>query len=160
MRSCKLLGIALLATVSAFLAPASIARSEDALKSAPDAIFTPFMREKQIPALIVAVSQGGQRSYFGYGGAEHPPLAADTILEVGSITKVLTAILFAEAVVDGLMAPDGSIQRWMPQAIQLPWKTRHCSSPPIGPVCRDCRRTCRPAASRRATSTTIQRRIS
>ena len=124
MRSCKLLGIALLATVSAFLAPASIARSEDALKSAPDAIFTPFMREKQIPALIVAVSQGGQRSYFGYGGAEHPPLAADTILEVGSITKVLTAILFAEAVVDGLMAPDGSIQRWMPQAIQLPWKTR------------------------------------
>ena len=131
MRSFKLLGIPLLATLSAFFAlalvapaPAAVAQSGGALNAVADEIFQLFVREKQIPALIVAVSQGGQRSYFGYGGAEHSPLAADTILEVGSITKVLTAILVAEAVVDGQMALDDCIQRWMPQAIQLPWKTQ------------------------------------
>ena len=121
----------MLATLSAFFplalvapAPAAVAQSGGALNAVADETFQLLVREKQIPALIVAVSQGGQRSYFGYSGAEHPPLAADTIIEVGSITKVLTAILFAEAVVDGRMAPDDSIQRWMPQAIRLPWKTQ------------------------------------
>ena len=104
-------------------APAAVPQPGDTLKSAADAIFQPFVREKQVPGLIVATSQGGQRAYFSYG-AKEPPLAANTILEVGSITKVLTAILFAEAVVDGRMAPDASIQPWMPQAIQLAWKTQ------------------------------------
>ncbi len=129
MRLAKLLGIPLLATLSAFVAPATAAQPGEALESAADTLFGPFAREKRIPGLIVATSHGGQRSYFAYSGAEDPPLAADTILadtilEVGSITKVLTAILFAEAVVDGRMAPDASIQPWMPHAIQLPWRTQ------------------------------------
>jgi CubicO group peptidase (beta-lactamase class C family) len=123
MRGVKLLTATLLATASTFAALTASAQS-GALRPAVDAIVQPAMRDEQIPALIIAISEGGRRSYIAYTGTEEAPLAADSIVEVGSITKVLTTTLFAEALVQGQMAPDGSIQEWMPHGIKLPWKTR------------------------------------
>lgn len=123
MLGIKLLTAALLASASTFGALTASAQS-GGLKPAVDAIVQPVVQHKQVPALTVAISEGGWRSYITYTGTDEGPLAADSIVEVGSITKVLTTTLFAEALVQGQMAAEGSIQQWMPQGIELPWAAR------------------------------------
>jgi CubicO group peptidase (beta-lactamase class C family) len=74
---------------------------------------TVVMRD-MIPGAIVGVSQGGRRGYVGYSGSGGAAYGPDTIVEIGSITKVFTTALFAEAVAAGRMQPDAPIQAYMP----------------------------------------------
>ena len=58
----------------------------------------------------------------GRGGPS--PRATDTIFEIGSLTKVLTATLLAGMVEDGLVALDDPVQRFLPPGVELPVRER------------------------------------
>ncbi|MDP4025213.1 serine hydrolase [Methylobacterium sp. NEAU 140] len=97
-------------------APIATAVGEDAdfLKPIIDRIVGGAVAREAIPGAIVGVSWQGRRSYFGYSGTGAAPFTAETIVEIGSITKVFTTALFAEAVAEGRMQPDAPLQSYLP----------------------------------------------
>jgi len=77
--------------------------------------------------VVVGVLGAGQTWVTGWGTAGSdgkPPAAADTIFEIGSVTKVFTATLLAAMVEDGLVALDDPVQRHLPPGVELPVRWR------------------------------------
>jgi len=70
---------------------------------------------------IVAVSVHGRRYFFAYGHANDSgvPFTRDTLLEIGSCTKVFTATLFALGIDRNQIGPDDSAQKYMPDGYTL-----------------------------------------
>jgi len=70
---------------------------------------------------IVAVSLHGRRYFFAYGKATDAgtPFTRDTLLEIGSCTKVFTATLFALSINRNQIAPDAFAQKYMPSGYTL-----------------------------------------
>ncbi len=95
---------------------AASAAGPDAAELQPlvDRIVGSAVRREAIPGLIVGVSWHGRRSYFGYSGTGSAAFAPDTIVEIGSITKVFTTALFAEALIEGKMERDAPLQSYLP----------------------------------------------
>lgn len=89
-------------------------RGADGLRGLADQVMRPVVAQDGIPGAIVGISLRGARHYFTYsdGGEGFGP---DAIVEIGSITKVFTAALLAEAIQDGSIRPDASIQTYLPQ---------------------------------------------
>jgi CubicO group peptidase (beta-lactamase class C family) len=56
-------------------------------------------------------------------GRSEPP-GADTIFEIGSITKVFTAIVLADMEQEGLVALEDPAQRYLPKGVELPVRGR------------------------------------
>ena len=73
--------------------------------------------------LVAGVLDGDRRSVFTHGqsGSEsNRPLDADTVFEIGSITKVFTALLFADMVVRGEVSPGDPVSKFLPREAQVP----------------------------------------
>ena len=70
---------------------------------------------------IVAVSVHGHRYFFAYGKATDAgaPFTGDTLLEIGSCTKVFTTTLFALSINRNQIAPDDFAQKYMPGGYTL-----------------------------------------
>lgn len=96
--------------------PASTMSGEEANELQPvvDRIVGAAVAREAIPGAIVGVSWRGRRSFFGYSGTGEMPYSANTVVEIGSITKVFTTALFAEAVDEGRMQPDAPLQSYLP----------------------------------------------
>lgn len=77
--------------------------------------------------VAVGVFRGGQTWVMGSGtagpGGPSPP-AANTIFEIGSVTKVFTATLLAVRVEEGLLALDDPVQKYLPTGVELPVRGR------------------------------------
>jgi len=77
--------------------------------------------------VAVAVLRDGQTWAMGSGtaGPAGPaPPAANTIFEIGSVTKVFTALLLARMVEDGLVELDDPVQHYLPAGVELPVRGR------------------------------------
>jgi serine-type D-Ala-D-Ala carboxypeptidase/endopeptidase len=77
--------------------------------------------------VAAGVLRGGQTWIMGSGTADPAgpsPPAANTIFEIGSVTKVFTATLLAGMVEDGLLALDDSVQSYLPTGVELPVRGR------------------------------------
>lgn len=99
----------------AFAPPAAISGEEaEALRPVVDRFAGSLAGREAVPGMIVGVSRQGRRSFFGYSGTGDAPFGPETIVEIGSITKVFTTALFAEAVLEGRMQRDAPIQSYMP----------------------------------------------
>ncbi|MDX5373546.1 MAG: beta-lactamase [Pseudomonadaceae bacterium] len=81
-----------------------------------DARIQPLMKEHEIAGMAVAITHKGQTRYFNYGVArldEQQPVTADTLFEIGSLSKPLTATLAALAEASGrLQLGDSAGQHW------------------------------------------------
>jgi beta-lactamase class C len=78
-----------------------------ALQSHIDRAITPVMQQYAIPGMAVAVSITGRHYFFNYGIASRQtqrPVTGDTLFEIGSISKTLTATLAAYAEDQGHLA--------------------------------------------------------
>jgi D-alanyl-D-alanine-carboxypeptidase/D-alanyl-D-alanine-endopeptidase len=77
--------------------------------------------------VAVGVLRGGEAWTTGSGTAGRAgptPPAADTIFEIGSITKVFSATLLALMVEEGLVELDDPVQRYLPPGVTLPVRGR------------------------------------
>jgi len=73
--------------------------------------------------LVAAFLDSDRRSVLAHGrsGSENNrPLDGDTVFEIGSITKVFTALLFADMVVRGEVAPDDPAAKFLPAGVKIP----------------------------------------
>jgi serine-type D-Ala-D-Ala carboxypeptidase/endopeptidase len=77
--------------------------------------------------VAVGVLRGDRSWIIGSGtagpGRPSPPLA-DTIFEIGSVTKVFTATLLAALVEDGMVTLEDPVQKYLPAGVQLPVRGR------------------------------------
>lgn len=76
----------------------------DALRQTVDATIKPLLKEYHIPGMAVAVLKEGQAHYFNYGLANRESgqrVSEQTLFEIGSVSKTLTATLGAYALVKG-----------------------------------------------------------
>lgn len=90
------------------------ARFDTAVNSAANAL----MAQHGIPGLAIAVTDQGQRHYYNYGYASRAtrqPVTRDTLFEVGSVSKTLTATLAAYAETQGKLSLTDSPTRHLPE---------------------------------------------
>ena len=71
--------------------------------------------------LVTATIDSGRPSIavYGHSGTDRP-LDADTVFEVGSITKVLTSLLLADMVLRGEVAMDDPAAKFLPTSVKMP----------------------------------------
>ena len=94
--------------------------SDNPLKSHIDSVIqeavTLYMSNKNVAGLSIGVLQNGKISTYNFGeikkGTGQLP-TANTIYEIGSVTKTFTGILLANAVLEGKVKLDGDICKYL-----------------------------------------------
>ncbi len=80
-------------------------------------------KEKQGVGIVVGVIDAKGRRVVSYGSLEKGdkrPLDGDTLFEIGSITKVFTALLLADMVQRGEVKLDDPISKYVPTSAKIP----------------------------------------
>ncbi|MGD9920572.1 MAG: class C beta-lactamase [Pseudorhodoplanes sp.] len=105
--------------VSALCMAAADVRASDATAAtaaAVDRTFRPLIKEHDVPGLAVGVTAGGKQHFFYFGVAAKDtgaPVTADTLFEIGSISKMFTATLAGYALAKGALSLDDHPGRTM-----------------------------------------------
>lgn len=96
-----------------------------ALRSRVDALVEPFVENEYFVGAVVALIRGDDVHVFGYGvvskKSPHAP-DGDTVFEIGSITKVFTALLLADMVERGHVKMDDPVKKLLPHFAFIPRK--------------------------------------
>lgn len=114
--------ITLLATACFFPAMSQAAVSTDKEKGNARAIVDKqihaLMRKHAIPGMAIAITINGQAQYFNYGVIDKEskiPVSENTLFELGSVSKTLTASLATYAAATGQLSLDDHPSRFWPQ---------------------------------------------
>jgi len=86
-----------------------------------DSIVQPWIAQENLPGVEVGISLLGKRSFYCYGTRDDSgnPFRPDTIVEIGSCTKVFTTTLLAEQVIRGELSLDNPAQKYSPPGEHL-----------------------------------------
>ncbi len=111
---------------------ASVAQSSDSSHILSDAEIQKIIAERvdthrQSVGIVVGVIEPSGRRVIAYGKAstgETAPLDGDTVFEIGSISKVFTSLLLADAVQRGEVALTDPIAKYLPSSVKLPERGR------------------------------------
>ncbi len=103
--------------------------NDDELKAQVDRLAAKFMNETHNPGLSIALAVRNpqlnqlQVMLLNYGMTSREngePITSDTEYEIGSITKVFTGIMLAQAIEAGTVKLDDPIQNYLPDGIEAP----------------------------------------
>lgn len=125
MRPHAIIGLLALAlTLSPWImALATGARADDAkLANQVRRLAQPLVDDEAVVGLAIGLLDKGQRHTFGLGriAADREELpTADTLYEIGSITKVFTGLLLADAVERKQLSLDDPVQKHLPDGVTL-----------------------------------------
>ncbi|MEH8185530.1 FOX family cephalosporin-hydrolyzing class C beta-lactamase [Aeromonas allosaccharophila] len=109
--------LALLTLGSLLLTPCTYARGEAPLTATVDGAIQPMLKEYRIPGIAVAVLKDGKAHYFNYGVANRESgqhVSEQTLFEIGSVSKTLTATLGTYASVKGGFELDDKVSQHAP----------------------------------------------
>jgi D-alanyl-D-alanine-carboxypeptidase/D-alanyl-D-alanine-endopeptidase len=113
------LGRVALAGLFLWTGAASLAGAEIELKPEVDALVRPLVDDGTVVGLAVGLLRGDQTCVFGYGTvsktAEEAP-DGKTVFEIGSVTKVFTALLLADMARHKLVGLDDPIHKHLPDS--------------------------------------------
>lgn len=94
---------------------------------APDssvrALLAERIAQKRAMGLVVAVLERGKAPRIhavGVAGKVGLPLDANTVFEIGSVTKVFTATLLADMVAKGEVKIDDPVSKYLPKSVRVP----------------------------------------
>jgi len=78
--------------------------------------------KKAVGMVVATIEPDGSTSMAAYGspGPGAMPLDADSVFEIGSITKVFTAILLADMADRGEVALDDPVAKFLPDGVRVP----------------------------------------
>ena len=79
--------------------------------------------EKRATGMAVGIVEHGRRRVIVYGqqdSGDAPSVAANTLFEIGSVTKVFTALLLADMVHRKELQFDDAVDRYLPSAFRTP----------------------------------------
>jgi len=106
--------------VALLLAPA--ARAED-WRPRIDALVKPAVESGVTIALAIGIVHEGKTHSFGYGkvaGSSDRLPDERTLFEIGSVTKVFTAIALAHTAREKLVSLDDPVRKWLPESVKVP----------------------------------------
>ena len=92
-------------------------------KSEIDKIINPLINEGKSVGISVGIVYEKNTAVFGYGKIElnrNIQPNGDTIYEIGSITKVFTALLLADIAKDGLINLTDPVKKFLPSSVHVP----------------------------------------
>ncbi|HXI31681.1 MAG TPA: serine hydrolase [Vicinamibacterales bacterium] len=120
------LPVAIAAAVSIALTAVRAATAQPAV--APDAEITKIIADridvqKQSVGIVVGVIESSGRRVVSHGAlakGDARPLSGDTLFEIGSITKVFTSLLLAEAVERHEVALADPVAKYLPDTAKVP----------------------------------------
>ncbi|MGJ4728320.1 serine hydrolase domain-containing protein [Luteimonas sp. SDU101] len=125
--------IALALTVFAAKAEPAVAQPADPGAARPAAFFPseaevaqlvrPYIDGRQARGIVVGlVEPDGRRRVLAFGDAGEglPPLSADSVFEIGSITKTFTGAVLADMVRRGEVRLDDPVGRYLPEGVRVP----------------------------------------
>src|SRR5882724_244361 len=77
---------------------------------------------EQNPSIVVGIIDKDGARYFNFGNVKMngSPANEHSIYEIGSISKVFTAILLAQQVLDGKVKLDDPVQKYLPKEVKVP----------------------------------------
>src|SRR5215217_1262187 len=81
------------------------------------------VEEKRSAGIVVGLLEpDGRTRVIAYGdpGPGQPPLDANSVFEIGSITKVFTATLLAQLASEGKVRLDDPVQKFLPASVHMP----------------------------------------
>ena len=87
------------------------------IAAAVERSYRPLLKEYDVPGLAVAVTRDGHSAVFGFGLADRErqrPVTRDTLFEIGSVSKTLTATLTAYAQALGRLSLADAPSRFLP----------------------------------------------
>ena len=85
----------------------------------------PFVERGWFPSVVVAVLHQDRIDYLGFGSvsdSDPTPPTADTLYEIGSVTKVVTGALLSSMVVDGDVTESTPVEDLLPPNATVPEK--------------------------------------
>ena len=91
--------------------------------NAVERLAQPLIDRRVVPSLVIGFYDRGEIEIYGLGrwSKDDPtPPNGRTIYEIGSVTKVLTAVLLAEADRRGEVALEDSLGKWLPEGVSEP----------------------------------------
>jgi CubicO group peptidase (beta-lactamase class C family) len=95
------------------------------LKSKIDALAQPLIENKTAVGFAVGIVHDGRAHVFGYGRVSRDSQQTPdgkTVYEIGSITKIFTGLLLADAVERKLVALDDPVAKYLPAEVKVPQK--------------------------------------
>ena len=102
--------------------PEDVARptARESLRAAVDAFVAPLLEGEWVAGLAVGLVTPDGDEFLGYGCSVDDAVPdADTVFELGSVTKVFTSLLLARDVVDGRRTLDQPLAELLPGEVRL-----------------------------------------
>lgn len=102
---------------------ALLAPPADAVRARAEAALAPLVESGAARSVVVGLLRNGERAVLGFGCARAgDPAAPDagTVYEIGSVSKVFTGLLLADAVERGVATLDDPIQAHLPADVVVP----------------------------------------
>lgn len=93
------------------------AAADEAIGDLIERVSRKVMADHDVPGMAVGIISGGKPESFVFGNASptgRKPVTADTLFEIGSVSKTFTATVGAYAVATGRMSLDDHPSRFMP----------------------------------------------
>lgn len=93
------------------------------LKAKIDPLVQPLLDEGYVVGLVVGVTVHGETQVLGYGGTNKGSGAvpnADTVYEIGSVSKAFTGSLLSDMVQAGEVQLDDPVQKYLPASAAMP----------------------------------------
>lgn len=109
--------------MAAFAIPAGAAEPPASITAVVDREIEAIMAQHDIPGMAVAVTVDGQAYIFNYGTVargEDRAVTDETLFEIGSVSKVITATLVTYAVARGKLSLSDTPGRYMPELADTP----------------------------------------
>jgi len=116
----------LLVVLTCFISIGGVANAkhkDDFYQEKVDTVVKQLMQQYDIPGAAIAVIDGEHTYTYLFGTADitsGKPVAENTIFEVGSITKLFTALLCAEAEDNGRIKLEDTVTKYCPQFSESP----------------------------------------
>jgi D-alanyl-D-alanine-carboxypeptidase/D-alanyl-D-alanine-endopeptidase len=117
----QLTTLAGIATVLAATAPVPAAPPPDA--ELRRMLVTRVDVQHQATGIVIGIVAPGGRHVVAYGMRgldDKRPVTADTVFDIGSITKLFTALLLADLATRGQVALDDPVARYLPDSVHVP----------------------------------------
>jgi CubicO group peptidase (beta-lactamase class C family) len=85
------------------------------------------VQHKSVGMVVGITTPAGRRivSYGHFNPGDERPLDGDTVFEIGSVTKVFTALVLADMVERGELKLDDPVAKYLPAGVKLPERQGH-----------------------------------